>query len=263
MDLTGPTCRHRGAVRPSGLGLLALVCHVKTVAEPSGRCRSCACDICIFLRPSDSSSSNPTRVAGLAGSRRLRPGFTVYPDATRARHEATRPRQTCYSLRTSVRAHIIARRLTSRHSDTSVVRNVLCLSFAARPLCFSLTARRQARPGSEADLSSTFDGHRTSTTALHTARVSARYRTARRVIVIILDASCPRPSSTQIRHRCLPAAATTVASYSSSLASPSSASSRSLMAAFCSCQSPSSSTSTSVRRLIAATLPRRYVTPIT
>ena len=106
MRLTGPTCRHPTLRRRPSIWtcLIGARMSCQNSCRAERRRRSCPCDICIFLRQthSSSSSSNPTRVAGLAGSRlavppgeaatrRPRPRFTVYPDATTTRGDATRP----------------------------------------------------------------------------------------------------------------------------------------------------------------------------
>jgi len=72
--------RHPGAVRPSGLGLLAIVCHVKTVA---GRRRSCARDICIFPR-------RTLRQPDSCGRGRVTVSSTAPVHCLLGRHEAKR-----------------------------------------------------------------------------------------------------------------------------------------------------------------------------
>lgn len=103
--------------RPSGLGLLALVCHVKTAAAERRR-QSSACDICIFRPPAPAATGLAWLVsrvgasqAGDASLSRRRLWFTVYPHRPRDRREddthascewVTTARQTCYSLRARI-----------------------------------------------------------------------------------------------------------------------------------------------------------------
>jgi len=143
------TIRHCGAVRPSGLGLLALVYHVKTVA--GRRRRSCACDICIFPRQRSTASAAATWLAWLVSRGRSWPGARVNHRGRvhclpgRRRHEATRhdhARQTCYSL-----PHSYHRSPTDwlGHSDTSAGRAKPFLLVFRRTAAVLLINR--ARPG--------------------------------------------------------------------------------------------------------------------
>ena len=190
---------------------MALVCHVKTAAELSvGVARVRVTSASFYVRPTAAAAA-ATRLAWLvsrgrgwqcrpAKQRRVDRGPGSLFTRTRRRHEAMRhdrPRQTCYSLRTAVRAHIIGRR-----GDTSAL--LVFRRQVAVLLINSTVPGHTAKPDR-----STVAGHRGSTTAPRRQRqrqplgTRSRYRTARhhhhprcQLTTTVIDADTAQMSAT-------------------------------------------------------------------